>query len=248
MDVFTKLAKYPVFTIDDVKKFTDNEKTAYSMMNRLIKKEQVKKVRNNIYSVVNPTTGLLVATPYQIACALSDTAYISHHSAFEYYGLTNQVFYEVYVSSETKFNHFEYDQVTYKYIASRMKEGVVIAKNTTGVRVTDLERTVVDSVRDFNKIGGFEQLITCLENIHYLDENKLKKYLDIANTQNLYQRIGFFLDYYKDGMQISEDFINYCKSKIKKSKRYLVSEAIEDNYYVREWGLMVPKGLFEINI
>ena len=62
MDVFTELAKYPVFTIDDVKKLTDNEKTAYSQLDRLMKKELVKKVRKNIYSVVNPTTGQLVAT------------------------------------------------------------------------------------------------------------------------------------------------------------------------------------------
>ena len=104
MDVLTELAKYPVFTIDDVKKLVGNEKTAYTQLDRLMKRDLVKKIRKNIYSVVNPTTGQLVATRYQSACAITDTAYISHHSAFEYYGLANQVFYEVYVSSETKFN------------------------------------------------------------------------------------------------------------------------------------------------
>ena len=67
-----------------------------------------------------------------------------------------------------------------------MKEGVVEAKNTTDVRITDLERTVIDSIRDFNKIGGFEELINSLEGVHYLDEKKLKRYLDIYNTQGLY--------------------------------------------------------------
>jgi predicted transcriptional regulator of viral defense system len=128
----------------------------------LIKKDRVRKVRKNIYSVVNPATGQLVATRYQIACAITDTACISHHSAFKYYGLANQVFYEVYVSSKTKFNHFHYNHIDYKYVASRMCEGVVEAKNTTGVRITDLERTVVDSIRDFNKIGGFEELLFIL--------------------------------------------------------------------------------------
>lgn len=159
MGVLTELAKHPVFTIDDVKKLVGNEKTAYSQLNRLMKKNLVKKIRKKIYSVVNPTTGQLVATRYQIACAITGTAYISHHSAFEYYGLANQVFYEVYVSSQTKFNHFEYDDITYKYVASRMKEGVVEAKNTTGVRITDLERTVVDSRRDLIGTDGTERVI-----------------------------------------------------------------------------------------
>ena len=246
MDVFTELAKYPVFTIDDVKKLTVNEKTAYSQLDRLMKKELVKKVRKNIYSVVNPTTGQLVATRYQIACAITDTAYISHHSAFEYYGLANQVFYEVYVSSETRFNHFEYDHVTYKYVASRMKEGIVEAKNTTGVRITDLERTVIDSIRDFNKIGGFEELLNCLEGIHYLDETKLKQYLDICNTQGLYQKAGYLLEHYRKEIQHSKEFIEYCKSKIGKSRRYLVSEEKDNSYYNSDWKLMIPAGLFEI--
>ncbi len=246
MDVYSELAKYPVFTIDDVKKFTNNEKTAYSKLDRLMKKGLVKKIRKNIYSVVNPATGLIVSTRYQVACAITNTSYISHHSAFEYYGFANQVFYEVYVSSETKFNHFDYDHVTYKYVASRMKEGVVEAKNTTGVRITDLERTVIDSIRDFNKIGGLEELINCLEGVHYLDEKKLRRYLDIFNTQGLYQKTGFLLDHYHKEMQLSKEFLEYCKSKIGKSKRYLVSEAKVNSYYNCEWELMVPEGLFDV--
>ncbi|HZJ98810.1 MAG TPA: type IV toxin-antitoxin system AbiEi family antitoxin [Tissierellaceae bacterium] len=246
MDVFTELAKYPVFTIADVKKLSGNEKTAYSQLGRLMKKDLVKKIRKNIYSAVNLTTGQLVATRYQIACAITGTAYISHHSAFEYYGLANQVFYEVYVSSETKFNHFEYDGITYKYIASRMKEGIVEAKNTTGVRITDLERTVVDSIRDFNKIGGFEELLNCLQGVHYLDEKKLVRYLDIYDIQGLYQRVGYLLDHYREEMQLSKGFIEYCKDKIGKSRRYLVSEAKGDSFYNSEWELMIPEGLFEI--
>jgi len=246
VDILTELAKHPVFQIDDVKKLVGNEKTAYSQLYRLMKKGQVKKVRKNIYSVVNPATGQLVATRYQIACAITDTAYISHHSAFEYYGLANQVFYEVYVSSETKFNHFEYNHITYKYVASRMSEGVFNAKNTTGVRITDLERTVIDSIRDFNKIGGFEELLNSLDRVHYLEEKKLVKYLDIYDTQGLYQRVGYLLDHYRKKLQLSKQFIEYCRGKIGKSRRYLVREAKGDSYYNNEWELMVPDDLFKI--
>lgn len=245
MELFTELAKHPTFTIDDVKKFSDNEKTAYTQLARLMKKKAVKKIRKNIYSVVNPTTGQLVGTRYQIACAITDTSYISHHSAFEYYGYANQVFNEIYVSSETRFHHFEYDNVMYKYVASRMKEGVVEAKNTSGVRITDLERTVIDSVNDFNKIGGLEELLNCLEGIHYLDDKKLKYYLDIYGIQGLYQRVGYLLNNYQKGIQLSEDFIDYCKSKIGKSSRYLINELKEENLYNSEWKLMVPQSLFE---
>ncbi|MCD4714153.1 MAG: hypothetical protein K8R73_12780 [Clostridiales bacterium] len=51
---------------------------------------------------------------------------------------------------------------------------------------------------------------------------------------------------YRKEMQLSKEFIEYCKSKIGKSRRYLVSDAKNDNFYNSEWELMVPEGLFEI--
>jgi len=244
--IYYELAKYQVFSIEEAKKLTGNKKTAYSQLNRLMKKGWVKKIRKNIYSAVNPTTGQIVATRYQIACAITDSAYISHQSAFEFYGLANQVFFQVYVSSETKFNHFFYDNLTFKYVSSRMKEGVVEAKNTTGVKITDLERTVVDSIKDLNKIAGLDELLNCLQVINYLDEKKLKKYLDIYNTRGLYQRVGYLLDNYRKEMQLSKDFFEYCKSKIGKSRRYLMSDFKKESFYNREWELMVPKRLFKL--
>jgi len=246
VEVYNQLAKYPIFTIAEVERLAGNTKTAYSQLDRLMKNGLVKKIRKNIYSAINPVTGQIVATRYQIACAITDTAYISHHSAFEYYGLANQVFYDVYVSSETRFNSFEYDNITYKFVASRMGEGVVKAKNTTGVRITDIERTVIDSIRDYNKIGGFEELLHCLEGVHFLDEAKIVRYLEVYNTQGLYQKVGYLLEHYQKEMQLSNAFSDFCKGKIGKSKRYLLNDSNERSIYNSEWELMVPEGLFKI--
>ncbi|NLK28987.1 MAG: hypothetical protein GX306_11700 [Clostridiales bacterium] len=54
------------------------------------------------------------------------------------------------------------------------------------------------------------------------------------------------MDHYRKEMQLSKEFLDYCKTKIGKSKRYLVSEAKENSYYNSEWELMVPEGLFKI--
>ena len=125
-------------------------------------------------------------------------------------------------------------------------QGIVEANNTTGVRITDLERTVIDSIRDFNKIGGLEELLNCLEGIHFLDEKKVLRYLEIYNTQGLYQRVGYLLQHYQKEMQLSNDFIDSCKEKIGKSRRYLLNEENRQNIYSSEWKLMIPEGLFEI--
>jgi predicted transcriptional regulator of viral defense system len=115
------------------------------------------------------------------------------------------VFYEIYVSSEKRFDDFEFNGITYKYVSSKISSGVIEPKNTQGIRVTTLERTVVDSIKDFEKIGGLEELLNCIESISHLNENKLIKYLDAYNLQFLYQKAGFLLEHYKDQLQLSDE-------------------------------------------
>lgn len=242
---YNQLAMFSVFSISDVEKITENRKTAYSLLYRLMGNGLVKKIKNNVYSCVNPATGEVAASKYQIACACSNSAYISHHTAFEYYGLANQVYYDVYVSSDTRFRDFEFEGVHYKYIHSKTLDGVINPKNSEKIKITDLERTVVDSIKDFEKIGGFEELLNCISAIYYLNEEKLTAYLDAYNIQALYQKTGFLLEQYMKEMHLSQNFINYCRSKIGKSTRYLVKETINEGVYNSGWKLVVPKGTFD---
>ncbi|HOB36337.1 MAG: transcriptional regulator [Clostridiales bacterium] len=240
---YTQLVKLNTFTMDDVYKLVGNKKTASSLVLRLSKKGLVRKIRNNLYTCINVADGQPVATKYHIACAINNTAYLSHHSAFEYMGISNQVFYEIYVSSEKRFDHFEFNGIIYKYIPSKISSGVIEPKNTRGIRVTTLERTAVDSIKDFEKIGGLEELLNCIESIPYLNESELIRYLNAYNLQFLYQKVGFILEHYKDQFQLSDEFISYCRNKTGKSTRYLTQDSTK---YLNEWRLVVPEYLFQI--
>lgn len=242
---YVELSKYNTFSMVDVCELVGNMKTASSLVLRLSKKGMVKKIRNNLYTCVNVTDGNIIASKYHIACGINKTAYISHHTAFEFEGYSNQVFYEVCVSSKKKFRDFEFDGITYRCIDSKTESGVISPKNTTGIRITSTERTVIDSIKDFEKIGGLEELINSLALIYYLDENLLKIYLDEYNIHFLYQKTGFILTRYKKELQISDEFIKYCKSKIGDSTRYLTNE-IGHVKYDSDWKLVVPTNLFEI--
>lgn len=238
---FAELSKYNTFSMDDVYYLVGNKKTASSLVLRLSKKGLVKKIKNNLYTCVNVADGSVIASRYHIACGINEASYISHHSAFEYAGVANQVYYEVYVSSNQKFKDFEFEGITYKYVASKTDAGVIKPKNTEGIRVTTLERTVVDSIKDFEKVGGLEELLNCISSIRYLDEKMLIVCLDAYNMQFLYQKTGFFLEHYKSELQLSDAFIDYCKTKTGKSTRYLTKDS---ETYNTDWKLIIPDGLF----
>jgi predicted transcriptional regulator of viral defense system len=94
---------------------------------------------------------------YAIASRAAPDAYVAYHSAFEYHGLANQVYYDVFVATQSRFREFEHDGITYRRVQSPYEDG--IEAKADGVRVTDLERTVVDGIGNFEKSGGLEELL-----------------------------------------------------------------------------------------
>jgi predicted transcriptional regulator of viral defense system len=244
MKLFEPLARLGVFSMADAELLTGNLHTARTAVARLVDKGYVRKARNGLYAAVDPATGGLIPSKYQIACAINTSAYLTHHTALEFHGFANQVFYEVYVASIPKFRDFSFEGVTYRRVVPKIHVGVIEPRNTVGIRVTDLERTVIDSIRDVEKIGGVDELLNCLGAIPYLEESKLKIYLDAYGVQALYQKAGFLLEKFVEQLQLSQEFVEYCRSKAGKSTRYFLAEAKKDGMYVREWRLVVPDGLF----
>lgn len=242
---YAQLAKLGVFSMTDATAMTGNVHTARTMVARFVERGLVRKIRSDMYAAVDLATGGVIPSKFRIACAINNSAYLTHHTAFEYYGLTNQVYYEVYAASVPKFDTFEFEGITYKRVAPKIDVGIVEPPNTIGIRVTDLERTVVDSINDIERIGGFEELLNCLSSIPYLDEIKLKIYLDAYKVQGLYQKTGYLLEHFMEELQLSREFIEYCRSQIENSTRYFLTKPRNGGVYVKEWKLIVPEGLFE---
>jgi predicted transcriptional regulator of viral defense system len=245
MKYYRELLKMQCFTRADAERLTGNSGAANSMLSDYQKKGYISYIKRNLYVAVSMETGQAVANRYFIGSHITDGAYLSHHAAFEYYGCANQVYYEVYVSGEKRFTQFEYDGVTYRYVSPRIRNGIVI--NPDGVRVTNMERTVLDSIGDFEKIAGLEELLRCLELIPYLDEKGLLAYLEQYGKQILYQKAGYLLSHMKKSLRLSDQFFEACEKSITKSVRYLYCGIEhEPNIFDRRWQLIVPQNLMKL--
>ncbi len=245
MNIYFKLLGKPVFRMADVDEFYHNLSSSRTAVQRLIKAGMVKKIRNDMYTCVNGENGMAVADRFQIGSQINEGAYISHHSAMEYYGITDQVFYDVYVTSEKKFNTFEFEGYTYHHILQSIPQGIIKQEFSGGVVITDRERTVLDCIKDMEKISGVEEVISNLESVGKLQEKKMLMYLEEYHNQFLYQKTGFLLYNAKERNGLSNSFFEICKEKIGKSKRYLTGPGI-DGVYNPEWKMVVPKSVFNI--
>lgn len=239
MNLYFELLKKPVFRIEDVNQYYANMDSARSAVKRLMRAGMTVKIRNNMYTCISGETGAPVANRFQIASNITPTSYVSHHTAMEYYGIVDQVYYDVYVSSETSFRDFEFDGYFYRYIASRNSEGIDRPAYSGGIAVTNLERTLVDSIKDMDKIVGMEEVVQDIEGIRKMQEERLLKYMELYRNHFLYQKMGYLLWNYQEQLGLSQEFFDTCKKQIGKSKRYLTRDQ-KKGRYDDTWKLVVP--------
>jgi len=245
MKYYEQLVDLGCFTTDDVEALTGNRETAKAILKAYKKKGLIEGVRRELHVAISLETKQPVPNRYAIASNATADAYVAYHSALEFHGIANQVYYEVFVAAKNRFRSFEYGGLTYTFMPSPIDEGV--ERKPGGVRVTDLERTVIDGIDDFNKVGGLEELLRSIEMIPYLNSEKLLVYLEAYNKAFLYQKAGYILEHYKNGLKITDDFFAHCRSKIGKSTCYLyLSLKQETHIFDKEWSLCVPENLTAI--
>lgn len=242
MNLYFELLKKPVFCMQDVNVFYGNIESARSAIKRMMKEGMVVKIRNNMYTCISGETNAPVANRFQIASNITPTSYVSHHTALEYYGITDQIYYDVYVSSETSFRDFSFDGYTYRYIASKTMDGVEKPAFSGGIAITNIERTVIDCIKDMDKISGIEEVTVNIESVGRMSEKHLLKYLEHFQNQFLYQKTGYLLSENQEKNGLSKEFFDVCKDKIGMSKRYLTREQ-EQGRYNADWKLIIPENL-----
>ena len=244
-DYMRKLHGIKLFTLKDVSTLTGNENTAQSLLASGTSDATICHIRTNLYGVTDLATGQCAANKYEIASSISETACVAYHSAMEYHGLGHQLFNEMSVISDSTFRTFEFEGITYVRRQPKIAEGVIVPAMNSKVRVTDLERTIIDCIDRIKYAGGLEELLNNFMSVAYIDETKLKAYLDAYGKASLYQKTGFLLSMYKKQWRLSAGFFNHCKAHIGRSTRYLTD--ISDNTdYVSEWRLCVPENMLNI--
>ena len=198
-------------------------------------------MRNGLY-VLTDVSGYPLTTKFEIATKIADDAFVCYHSALAYYGVANQVFNTVIVGSKKRFREFSFGNIDYIHKSTKHNVQVIFIV-TAAVRVTSLERTIVDCIEDINAGGGIDELLNALEQIRILDENKILETLAAYDSVFLYQKAGYVLEHYKDKFIFSDGFFNACKSHLTNQVKYFLQDEYRDIEYNSVWKLMAPKNL-----
>lgn len=229
------------FTKKDVIGLFKNDKQYENWIAGQVRSKKIVKVRKGLY-VQADVLGYPLTTKFELATKIVEDACVCYHSAFEYFGVANQVFNTVTVGSKKRFNDFTFDEIN--YVRKPLKYDVQIMNVvTTAVRVTSLERTVVDCLDDIDAGGGIDELLIVLDQIRVLNETKLLETLKVYDSVFLYQKAGYVLEHFKDKYMLTDSFFEECKSKLTNQIKYFLQDEYKDIVFNSKWKLMAPKNL-----
>ena len=191
MSEYTFLSK-ALIKVDEIKKDFASESSLFGALKRLKDNGKIVKLKGGLYATVNPIEKDIYVNRFEIATALHEGAYCAYHTALEYYGLATQVYYDVHVVTEKRYSPMVIEGLEYQFFQNEYNGGIIETKQNTQIRITELERTIIDCLDRLLLSGGLEEVFMALTMINYCDEDKLLKHLSgygkkiIIKKQDIY--------------------------------------------------------------
>lgn len=235
MKYLKSLSQFNTFTISEANKIIGNIPATKKYIKSMIDAGYIRKIKKNFYTCYNFALNCDCANRFQIASNINKNSYISYHSAFEFYGFYNQMYYEIQVSSNKRFAPFEYNGYSYSCYLNDIDVQIDTIQD---VRVTSIERTIVDSINMLGKVMDFEELVKCLNLVHLISERKIIEILGFYNKEVLYRKVGYILSFYKEEFKLSDSFFELCLTKGVISNHGSIVNGDKNNLiYDPKWGL-----------
>ena len=250
---------HPVFTHAEFVEAGESGGRSRATSNNLLSKHlaagRLIRVRRGLYATVprgvNPAQA--VVDPYLLATKLADDAVVAYHAALQFHGKAYSVWRRLsYLtrkrSRASSFRGQDYEPVQVP-VALRARPdfggGVIEVRHGGGlVRVTSLERALVDCLDSPDKGGGWEEIWRSLEMVEFFDLDALIDYALRLGSALTIARAGFFLEQHQEELMVERNHLERLRAHAPAQPRYLDS-ARRPGKLVSGWNLIVPEDLLD---
>lgn len=249
-------AEKPVFTsVEFAEAFQGKgERANQALLDYHVGAGNLIRVRRGLYAVVPATSSAdrFIANPLLVAGKITVDSIISHHSALRFYGVAQSIRRIVTFTTKHKDTKaFEFQGsifqpvLTPKLLLEAGKaDTLVSAEDYQGgrIKVTSIERTVVDCIDRFDIAGGLEEVLRSCDNFLALDELELVRYLKLLGSRTTIAKVGFFVE--AIGLVRNPDMMELLRDQLPKAPTYLFRDDRQGKL-VKRWNLIVPVSIIE---
>jgi predicted transcriptional regulator of viral defense system len=196
-----------VFRLEDVQDITGlSEASARSFARKLVDRGVVDRVKPGLYVLVPYEMGRerrYLGNPLVVAREIlhGKPYYLSHATAMEIHGMTTQPQLVVIISTPMARRSLRASGVEFRFVRCQRRHLFGItdhwASKQAKVRVSDLERTIIDGLKQPEHCGGLTEVAKGLwMRRHDVNVDRLVQYATRLGVGAVVRRLGFLLESY----------------------------------------------------
>lgn len=253
--------RYPVFSFEEFfrEKAGMNKARLGSVKATLqhhLKMGHIVRIRRELYASIpygaDPES--YPVSPFLIAGRAAHDSVVAYQSALAFYQSTYSTVYRIIFLSDLDIRTFRFRSEYYKrtgYPPSLAKENkkLVYVKDHDvqgmTVKITSLERTLVDVFDRLDLGGGFEEIYRSLAMIPRLKIDDIVSYALVLGNSTTISKVGFYLSQRQKELNVTPDHLKKLIEHRPLSKHYVDKHARKNGHFLSEWNIIVPKELID---
>lgn len=257
------LRKHPVFTYNTFAQALLSEKkrspnTIRALLAHHIQQGHITRIRRRLFAAipVGADPKSYPISPYLIAGYATDDAVIAYHSALSFYNLAYSASYRFTYLTKNRTFPFVFRSESYegiKFQPSLLRENeqdsFVDIADVQGldIKVTNLERTIVDVLDKPLLGGGWEEVWRSLAMIERIKVKNMIGYALLLNKATTISKVGFYLSQRQKELNVAQEELERLNPYLPLSPHYIDHSAKEGGKFIAQWNIIVPKELLTRN-
>jgi predicted transcriptional regulator of viral defense system len=253
--------KHPVFTGEELANHLSHHdelgpRAQEALLAYHQKAGRIVRVRRGLYAVIpaGADADSYSVDPFLIAAKLTAEAVLSYHTALEFHGRAYSVqeFFTYSASRPLRPLAFR----SHVFRGTRFPQALInVGKEHFGVstaeragvdiRVTSLERTLVDVLDRPDLSGSWEDIWRSLESVEFFDFEKVVEYTRLLGNATTGAKVGFFLEQHREALMVKDRYLEALRDLRPRQPHYLDRSKRKSGRLVSEWNLVVPQEVLE---
>ena len=258
MKVREFLATHPVFRLEEYRAFlksrgSTNDQTLHASLRYHVSQGNVLRIRRGLFAAVPPgfTPENVPVDPYLLTMGLADECVVAFHAAVQFHGKAHTVHHRYHYLTRPRrlpfrFRGQEFIAVGDPPWLGGKDSGVVEEFHAGGsVRVTSLERTLVDLMIHPQYGGGWEEVIRSMDSVEFFNVDRVVEHAVASGNATAVARVGFYLEQRREELLLEEKHLEALQRHIPGQLRYMDPARRHPGRLIGRWNLVVPLRVLE---
>ncbi len=246
----------PVFTSNDFRKYllprNISNRTQGALISYYRKTGRIINIKRGLYATVpaGSTPETFSVDPYLLASKMTPDAVISHLSVFGFFGNIYSVRNMFTYSASRPADYFAFQDNSFKGTrfpkalvdrGEELFEVRIEERAGMNLRVTSIERALVDTLDKPELCGSWEEIWRSLGSVGFVDLDKALEYVLLIGNSTTAAKVGFFLEQHREELMVEDRYLEELAKLRPLNPHYLSRSRREPGSFVSKWNLVVPE-------